>query len=247
MITELQQYTDTLEKRVSERTEELLAANADLEHIQDQMAQERNLLRLIIDTIPDAIYVKDIEQRFIIANRATYENMSGITQEDDLLGKTDVELYPEVGQHLLSEEREIIRSGQAQLSKSVVYHNADGSIAHLLVSKVPLKDATGTITGLIGVNHDMTQLRQAEARLEQVINSARCLLWSAIVTQDTSKTDAFVWEYRIVNEEAAAGFLPLYQEDMPYKDAWINAISENNKADRMMLFIDAIQNNKKHF
>ncbi|MGB7340202.1 MAG: PAS domain S-box protein [Phototrophicaceae bacterium] len=247
MITELQQYTDTLEKRVSERTEELLAANADLEHIQDQMAQERNLLRLIIDTIPDAIYVKDIEQRFIIANRATYENMSGITQEDDLLGKTDVELYPEVGQHLLSEEREIIRSGQAQLSKSVVYHNADGSIAHLLVSKVPLKDATGTITGLIGVNHDMTQLRQAEARLEQVINSARCLLWSAIVTQDTSKTDAFVWEYRIVNEEAAAGFLPLYQEDMPYKDAWINAISENNKADRMMLFIDAIQNNKKHY
>src|SRR5690606_908112 len=96
LLEKLRGYTDQLEKRVSERTQELLNTNSELEQAQRQLADERNLLRLIIDTIPDAIYVKDKQRKFVIANKATVQNLQGIEDEADLIGKTDAELYPEI-------------------------------------------------------------------------------------------------------------------------------------------------------
>lgn len=245
LIEELRRNAEILENRVSERTQELSTTNSELQEAQAQLADERNLLRLIIDTIPDAIYVKDRESRFLIANKRTIRNIPGIDSEKDLIGKTDADLYPEVHERLSDQERKIIETGEAQLNRSEVYHNDNGTVAHLLVSKVPLRDSNGKVTGIIGVNHDLTQLRQAEARLEQVIKSARCLLWTADVRHDDS--DNYEWDYRMVNEEAAKDFLPLASDSSTYTETWLSSICPDDQKRRDSAFKDHILSDEKNY
>src|SRR5690606_39211765 len=97
--------------------------------------------------------------------------------------------------------------------------------------------------GIIGVNHDITQLRQAEARLEQVVKSAQCLLWTANVTQDN--TGQFNWEYKVVNEEAAQSFLSLRKDEQSFTESWLAAIPQSEQARREETFkrhVDASNN-----
>ncbi|MGJ3240035.1 MAG: PAS domain S-box protein [Anaerolineae bacterium] len=235
LIEKLHDYTDKLERRVSERTQELLLTNNELKTAQGQLAQERNLLRLIIDTIPDAIYVKDAQHRFVMANKATVENISIADNEADLIGKTDRDLYPDADR-MIAEEQLIISRQRQRVDHSRIYNDHEGGSRHLLVTKVPLINEDGTVRGLIGINHEITELRQAQARLEQVVRSARCLLWSATVTQDAG-TQKLNWEYQIVNENAAMDFLPLKQtEDMSYTEAWIASIPAEQQARRDAIF-----------
>ncbi len=235
LIEQLRGQTSLLEKRVSERTQEL-------EHTQEQLAEERNLLRLIIDTIPDSIYVKDRESRFVIANKATVNNLHGVSSENDLLGKTDRDLYPEHANRLIQEESRILAGGEPQIRRSVVYRNPNGTVAHLLITKMPMFNASGEIYGIIGVNHDITQLVEAEARLEQVVKSARCLLWSATVTMEDDSNE-LLWEYKVVNEEAARSFLPLKQDGMSYTAAWLATIPPEEQMRRDDLFLNQVKLN----
>lgn len=220
----LNEYADRLEKRVEEA--------------QAQLSDERNLLRHIIDTLPDAIYVKDREGKFILANRATVEYIEGVETFTDLIGKTDAEIYPEIAERLQQEEQRIMLSGQAQLNQIEVYQDKTGSMTHLLVTKLPLVDASGQITGLIGMNHNISELRQAEAQLELVLRSARCLLWSATVTEviDKDGDSDYVWDYKIANEQAAQDFLPLDTTEQGYTEAWLAAIPSEEQAKRSYVF-----------
>lgn len=183
----------------------------DLKNAEILLSDERNMLRLIIDTIPDAIYVKDKQGQFLLANTATVQHISEITSETELIGKTDTDLYPKISERLIQEEQHILQSGERQFNKSEIYYNDDGSVTHLLVTKLPLRDSHDKIRGIIGINHNISELRQAESQLKQVLESARCLVWSATVTQIGTKQ--FEWEYKIANEEAAQNFLPLQTDN----------------------------------
>lgn len=225
LIEQLRDYTGQLEERVSERTDELESAKK-------QLADERNLLRLIIDTIPNSIYVKDTESRFVIANKTSVSHKPGLLDESEVIGKTDFDFYPHLAEDLFAEEQTILKGSKPQINKSEIYYKDDGTVAHVLVTKLPLINSSGEVTGIIGINHDMTQLRQAEARLEQIVKSARCLLWSANITREDSPSE-FLWNYQVVNEEAAQGFLPLQTDDMDYTASWLATIplSEQKRRD----------------
>lgn len=230
LVEQLRNYTEQLEQRVSERTKAL-------GNTQKQLADERNLLRLIIDTIPDSIYVKDAESRFIIANKTSVSHKPGLLDESQVIGKTDFDFYPHIAEGLFAEEQAIIKGSKPQINKSEIYHKDDGTVAHVLVMKLPLIDSNGEITGIIGINHDITQLRQAEARLDQIIKSARCLLWSAIVIQEDETPD-YMWDYKVVNDEAAQRFFPLQTKGMTYTAAWLATIPPEEQKKRDDLFLN---------
>src|SRR5690606_3119897 len=82
----------------------------DLKKAEQQLSDERNMLRLIIDTIPDAIYVKDTESKFLLANKATFQNIAQVNSESELIGKTDIDLYPITGHRLYEQEQHIIQT-----------------------------------------------------------------------------------------------------------------------------------------
>jgi PAS domain S-box-containing protein len=143
----------------------LVGVNRDiteLKQAQAQLAEERNLLRSLLDTIPDAIYVKDTAHRFVLANPAALKSMR-VASFAALLGKTDMDFFsPEQTQLAFQQEKAILENGAALINESDKYVDANGKAGHLLITKLPLRDAEGNITGIIGVNHDITHLRKAE-------------------------------------------------------------------------------------
>ncbi|MFA5803474.1 MAG: PAS domain S-box protein [Melioribacteraceae bacterium] len=129
------------------------------------LSNERTLLRTIIDFIPDAIYAKDINGRKILANKTEIQ-LSGRNGEDEVIGKTDFDLYPEnEAKRFNDEDQSVIHSGKPLLNMESSLVGKDGQIHWLLGAKVPLRDVRGEIIGIVGVNHDFTERKLAEEEL----------------------------------------------------------------------------------
>jgi len=81
----------------------------------EELAQERNLLRSLIDNVPDFIYVKDVQSRFLLTNPAL-ARLIGAATPDELLGKTDFDFFPqELATKYYADEQAIFQSGQPVL------------------------------------------------------------------------------------------------------------------------------------
>jgi PAS domain S-box-containing protein len=135
---------------------------------EEVLSRERNLLRALIDNIPDRIYAKDIEGRFIICNVALARRMS-MTSPDELVGKSDFDLVPrELAERFYADEQAIIRSGQPLLNREEPLEIVDGKITRWnLATKVPMRDSQGNIIGIVGLGREITDLKQTQVKLER--------------------------------------------------------------------------------
>lgn len=134
--------------------------------VEKSLAEERNLLRTLIDNLPDLIYVKDAESRFLLANNAMVRSLAVRTQ-DELVGKMDFDFHPlEMAEQYYMDEQAIIKSGQPLLNREEpVIDQKTGTIHWLLATKVPFRDSQGTIAGFVGINRDITEQKRAETEL----------------------------------------------------------------------------------
>lgn len=143
---------------------------------EETITQERRMLRTLIDNLPDPIYVQDAECRKVIANAADVIN-SGRTTEAEVLGKTDLELYPgETGKRGYSEDKKVILTGMPVIDLEEEFHSANGSKRWLLSTKIPLRDKSGKITGMVGIGHDITERKLVEEELQQSYMFSKSLL-----------------------------------------------------------------------
>ena len=127
------------------------------------LTKDRNLLRTLIDNIPDAIYVKDIDSRKTIANLADVHNM-GLQSEAEVLGKDDFGLFPkEIAEGFVADDQAVIQTGQPVINREEYFIDAQGQKRWLFTSKLPLRDEKGQIIGLVGVGRDITENKKAEA------------------------------------------------------------------------------------
>ncbi|MCZ7543964.1 MAG: PAS domain S-box protein [Anaerolineae bacterium] len=173
----LKQAHDQLERRVAERTAALLEANDVLtveieerKRVEERLAEERNLLRTLIDNLPDDIFVKDQEGRFLVANN-TLARRLGQAEADALIGKTDYDFYPrERADAFQADEQKLLQSGEAIVNKEIAATAPDGSTIWHATTKVPLRDARGDIVGLVGITRDITDQKQIEAALREAQN-----------------------------------------------------------------------------
>ncbi len=132
---------------------------------ENALVTERLLLRTIIDILPALVYVKDTDCRKILSNRLDMEYM-GVSTEVEALGKTDFDFYPQdMAARFYARDRAIIQTGQPLLAYEHNLIKADGQERWLLTFKVPLRDSTGQISGLVGVGLDITERKQAEQAL----------------------------------------------------------------------------------
>ena len=135
---------------------------------EEQLLNERALFRTIIDLMPDAVYVKDLEGRKILANPREVQ-FAGKKSEDEIIGKTDINLYPhESAKRGISEDQYVLETGKSILDAEGTLIDHEGKLHWLLVSKVPLKDVHGKITGLVGVTHDISSRKKAEDDMKQI-------------------------------------------------------------------------------
>jgi len=130
-----------------------------------QGREERTWLRAMIDQVPDYLFVKDTECRFVVANIAVAADL-GHGNPDELIGRNDLELHPaEVAHKFYADDQRVLKSGQPLLDIEEYVVRPDGTRRWLSTSKVPLRATDGTIIGLVGIARDVTERRQAEERI----------------------------------------------------------------------------------
>jgi PAS domain S-box-containing protein len=123
-----------------------------------------DILLAVIDATPDAIFVKDLEGRYVLVNRAAARFIARTPEE--VIGKNDFELYPEdTARRFVQDDRTVLETGKA-MSFEGVASSALGSQAYL-VTKGVYRDKSGKILGIYGISHDITELRSAQDSLEQ--------------------------------------------------------------------------------
>ncbi len=134
---------------------------------EDALSRERLLLRTLIDNLPDAVYAKDVAGRKTLANPADVKNF-GAKTEAEALGKTDFELFPkEIAEKFWNDDQKVFL-GNPVINREEYFLDPAGRKNWLLTSKLPLRDQDGTIVGLVGIGREVTHLKEAEAKLEQV-------------------------------------------------------------------------------
>jgi PAS domain S-box-containing protein len=145
------------------RPEKIVGSMRDISErkkAQEAIDQERRMLRTLIDNLPDPIYVQDKECRKVIANKADVENI-GLTTESEVLGKTDIELFPgKIGERGYNDDKKIIKTGKPVFDLEEEFISGKGVKRWLLTTKIPLHDKDGNITGLVGIGHDITERKE---------------------------------------------------------------------------------------
>ena len=168
----LQSAKDQLEARVQERTQELQKEVNERVRAEELLSEERKVLRALIDNVPDFMYVKDAESRFVVAN-ASLARSRELKGPEELLGKTDFDFHPrELAEFYFQDEQNVIRTKQALFNKEEECVDAAGNKSWLLTTKVPLYDKNGQVTGIAGVGRDITKRREAEREMQRAREAA---------------------------------------------------------------------------
>ncbi len=144
------------------RQQEQLSHVSEISQSQAERLQALQLLEAIVTTSEDAIYAKDLEGRYILANRS-FARLVGHSPEH-AEGKTDVELFPpELAQQLAHNDRQILEALHPITYEEEI-KGLRGVHTHL-TTKGPLKNADGQVIGLYGVSRDISQEKLAQTAL----------------------------------------------------------------------------------
>ncbi len=136
--------------------------------MQDELTNERILLRTLVDNLPTAVFLKDLATRKLLANRQDLQNM-GIENEEDVLGKTDHEIFPkDIATKLYEDDQNVLQSGKPLLKSEEKLVLPSGEERWLETSKIPLFDDHGSVRGLIGIGYDITERKRAQEELEHL-------------------------------------------------------------------------------
>jgi len=147
-----------------------------------QVLEERKLLRTLIDNLPDTIYVKDRYCRKVIANPADLK-VIGLESEDEAIGKTDLELFSgEIGLRGHLDDLRVIQRGEAVLNHQEAFCDADGRKKWLLTSKIPIFDDNGNSSGLVGIGRDISEIKNAEEKIQKLSMSIEQSPSSIVIT-----------------------------------------------------------------
>ena len=148
----LQKAHNELELKVQERTAELSQANS--------------LLQALMDNVPDHIYFKDTQCRFI-KNSKSQANALGLKDPVQVVGKTDFDFFPHAAK-AYAEEQEVMNSGKPLIDfeERVVW--PDEQETWVSTTKAPLRNSDGETIGIFGISRDITERKRAEQAIQQL-------------------------------------------------------------------------------
>jgi PAS domain S-box-containing protein len=143
------------------------------------LRSEQALFTDLGNTIPDHIFFKDRQSRFIRVNRAAALGF-GFHNAAEAIGKTDFDIFSEEqARRYYSDEQRIMDTGEPMIGIEEKGTWPDGHVTWSSSTKMPLRDAQGRITGLVGINHDITELKNAEEALRRSESEFRIIFENA--------------------------------------------------------------------
>ncbi|MGK7394933.1 MAG: PAS domain S-box protein [Candidatus Cyclobacteriaceae bacterium M3_2C_046] len=140
-------------------------------------SQPKSLLQMVLDTIPQRIFWKDRNFRYLGGNESFLKD-AGFDQIDELIGKTDFECsWMDNAGSYRQDDISILNTGRGISDIEQVQKRADGSVAWLRTSKLPIFDDLGKIVGIFGTYEDITDkkmadiiIKDSEAKYRELVN-----------------------------------------------------------------------------
>ncbi len=161
----------------------------ELKRIEDALQRERDLLRTLIDHLPDLVFVKDRDGRFVMANRAIARFL-GVAGPADVVGRTDDDFFsPELAAHFIDDDRRVMETGSPLIDREESVVGTEGQALWLLTTKIPLRDTAGEVIGLVGIGRNVTRLKRAQQHSERQALEARLLHQATAMAAETSSQE----------------------------------------------------------
>ena len=131
------------------------------------LERERNLLRTVIDSLPDYIYLKDTKLRCLVSNTANARALG--TTPEEIIGKTLADFYPpEEAEHYDAIDRQILATGQPVINQENTFFDVEtGRQRWILMSRFPFRSANADLLGILGISHDITARKLVEIALAE--------------------------------------------------------------------------------
>ena len=136
-------------------------------HAEEQLYNANQMLQLVFDNIPQRIFWKDKELRFLGCNQL-FANDAGYLHSSDLIGKDDFAMsWKETAKLYRADDMFVMTTNSAKLNYEEPQNRPDGSLLWLSTSKVPLHDQTGRVIGVLGMYEDISERKHAEEALKE--------------------------------------------------------------------------------
>ncbi|MCX6137081.1 MAG: PAS domain S-box protein [Ignavibacteriales bacterium] len=177
---------------------------------EESLLRERKLLRTLIDNLPDLIYVKDKDLRFIV-NNVAHARFLGVASPLELFGKTLFDIYlHEVAERFSAAEQHMMKQKVAHLNQEGQMRNSQGQLRWLSTSNVPIFDSEGNSAGLVGIVRDITDQKRSE-EMQQVLYQ---IADAAIKTQSLDEVLAAIHDQISILLPAENFYIALCDEEM---------------------------------
>ena len=132
------------------------------------LAREQSILGALLETLPDFIYSKDLESRYVMVN-AALAGFFGLRSPEDAIGKTDFDFYPKkLAIRFFSDEQHLLKTGKSILGQEESTVDARGNWLVVETSKVILRNKKGEAIGILGIGKDLTGQKKMDRELSQV-------------------------------------------------------------------------------
>jgi PAS domain S-box-containing protein len=162
-----------LDRRKAIREAEETISNRDREY---------SLLRTLADTVPEQIFAKDRDNRYVFANSSRV-TLLGATTMQDVIGKTDYDFYAEpIAAKYLRDERRVIEHGETLRNVEEAVVRNDGEQRVYLTTKAPIRNKQGEVEGIVIVSRDVTELQHREERLRRLVTAIEQVGESVVIT-----------------------------------------------------------------
>ncbi|KYK20772.1 hypothetical protein AYK21_05555 [Thermoplasmatales archaeon SG8-52-2] len=134
----------------------------DRKQTEIKLAREHELLQTLMDSIPDSIYFKDSENKFVMVNKAKAARSN--VKPEEMIGKNDFDFLPEEeARKVFEDDQEVMKTGKFIINKIERLTSVDGSEKWVSVTKFPRFDNDGNIIGTMGISRDITEIKKLEA------------------------------------------------------------------------------------
>ncbi|KKN03004.1 hypothetical protein LCGC14_1111970, partial [marine sediment metagenome] len=156
--------------------DKLIGLTGTFQNIDEQVRSEIKIteseirMRTLIDNLPLNVFIKDIESRKILVNKAECEFL-GVKNSEELIGKTNFDVFePELAQKLTNQDLKVMETLTPLLSHENTIQKKNGEIVTFLTSKIPLLDDNGKSNGLIGISMNISDFKQKEEELRNLVH-----------------------------------------------------------------------------
>ena len=143
-----------------------------LRRSRDEVAEQEHLLRTVLDTIPDPIFIIDREGRYCMANEAGVQGTQ-VSSPDEVVGKTAYDLFPpETAEEVRQSDMALMEQGEDLVNYEHAFEMPTGEKRVLSSTRVLLRDEEGRVNGLVGITHDVSEQKKREAALREAKEAA---------------------------------------------------------------------------